>query len=84
MIKNILNDLIDKNSTRNLSIKKILKKTHDNKKTRWYIYIYIYIYIYFFFDRKDIKVFVWGKLKRQLEHETKITNLTITDLKYFL
>jgi hypothetical protein len=34
MIKNILNDLIDKNSTRNLSIKKILKKTHDNKKTR--------------------------------------------------
>jgi len=78
MIKNILNDLIDKNSTRNLSIKKILKKTHDNKKNSM-----IYIYI-FFFDRKDIKVFVWGKLKRQLEHETKITNLTITDLKYFL
>jgi hypothetical protein len=81
MIKNILNDLIDKNSTRNLSIKKILKKTHDNKKNSM---IYIYIYIFFFFDRKDIKVFVWGKLKRQLEHETKITNLTITDLKYFL
>jgi hypothetical protein len=77
MIKNILNDLIDKNSTRNLSIKKILKKTHDNKKNSM-------IYIYIFFDRKDIKVFVWGKLKRQLEHETKITNLTITDLKYFL
>ena len=52
MIKNILNDLIDKNSTRNLSIKKILKKTHDNKKNSM-----IYIYI-FFFDRKDIKVFV--------------------------
>ena len=77
MIKNILNDLIDKNSTRNLSIKKILKKSHDNKKNSM-------IYIYIFFDRKDIKVFVWGKLKRQLEHETKITNLTITDLKYFL
>jgi hypothetical protein len=48
MIKNILNDLIDKNSTRNLSIKKILKKTHDNKKNSM---IYIYIYIFFLIEK---------------------------------
>ena len=58
MIKNILNDLIDKNSTRNLSIKKILKKTHDNKKNSM-IYIYIYIYIYIFFLIEKILKFLF-------------------------
>lgn len=43
MIKNILNDLIDKNSTRNLSIKKILKKLMTIKKKLDDIYIYILI-----------------------------------------